>query len=219
MSQGLLTVTFWLRGVFFIPQNTVYGREIVNLGGHQFELALLQDFLSTKRALEETDWNAITASLTAREVHEDQIPSIEDTVERICWLLSFAGGALVAFCEREIEGGPAKLPVKHSRAITKTKKPFTPPLELSEPGTVRHWLQASYESFVVHEERYLLNNVIHMLCLADAEHNMTVQALLVASTLEILRYNFAQNVLLPSNRAIFDKDSFYTPGKKQRLSY
>jgi hypothetical protein len=53
--------------------------------------------------------------------------------------------------------------------------------------------------------------VIHMLCLADAEHNLTIQALLVASTLEILRHSFVQNVLLPSKRAIAKKNRLHKP--------
>jgi hypothetical protein len=48
---------------------------------------------------------------------------------------------------------------------------------------------------VVAEGTYRLRAVIHLLSLADAEHNFTIQALLVANTLEILRHSFAKNVL------------------------
>jgi hypothetical protein len=189
------------------------GPEILHLGGHEFELTLLSDYFSTKQALDTTNWNATTASLTVRRVHEHEISSIEEAQERICWLFSFAGGALVAFDERVIQGGPRNMPLSYVRSVNQTKKPFMPPIELREPGTIRSWLEASYGPFVIHERQYLLPHVIHMLSLADAEHNLTIQALLVASTLEILRYNFAQNVLVPSGRAIFKKGFYDLNGK------
>lgn len=214
LSRGPLTVRFSLRGAFFLPQKMPCGPEILHLGGYQFELTLLSDYFSTRRALEATNWNAITASLTVRGIREHDIPSIEEAAERICWLFSFAGGALVVFPERVIEGGPTNAPLCWIRSIDETKKPFTPPIELTEPGTTGKWLEASYGSFVAHEKQYLLPNVIHMLSLADAEHNLTIQALLVASTLEILRHKFAQNVLVPSGRAFFEKNVFRKPDGK-----
>jgi hypothetical protein len=211
--KGPLTVKFLLRGAFFMPSTMPCGPEVLHLGGHEFELTLLSDYFLTKQALDATNWNAITASLTVRGVHEHEIPSIEEAQERICWLFSFAGGALVAFVERTIEGGPTKMPLSYVRNVNDTKKPFMPPIELREPGTIRSWLETSYGPFVIHERQYLLPNVIHMLSLADAEHNLTIQALLVASTLEILRYSFAQNVLVSSGRAIFKKGLYDLDGK------
>jgi hypothetical protein len=151
VPQGPLSVKFSLRGALFLPQKMPHGPEILNLGGYQFELALLHDFIATKGALERTDWNAITASLTVRGVPEREIPSIEEAVVRICWLLSFAGGALVAFDQREIQGGPTNLPLTCIQAIIETKKPSTPPIELGDPGTAKTWLEASYCPFVANE--------------------------------------------------------------------
>lgn len=212
-SQGPLNVKFSLCGAFFLPRKMPCGPEMLHLGGREFELTLLLDYFSTKRALEESDWNAVTATLTVRGVYEHEIPSIEETVERISWLFTFAGGALVAFNERVIEGGPTSLPLSYLRSVNKTKTPFMPPIELIEPGTIVSWLEESYGPFVIHERQYLLPHVIHMLSLADGEHNLTIQALLVASTLEILRYNFAQNVLVPSGRAIFKRGFYDVDGK------
>src|SRR5216684_2395437 len=195
---GSLTVKYSLRGLLFWPENGAQP-DLLVLDGFQFELALLGTFSEIRIHLDKMGWNILTATLTAKGVNEEDLAKIDEVVERVCWLLSFAGGALIAVNVKQIDGGPAFLPWKHISALSEIKKPFIPPIDLCEPGTARHWVQSSYGPYVAVEGEYRLRAVIHLLSLADAEHNLTIQALLVANTLEVLRYNFKKNVLKSKN--------------------
>jgi len=191
---GSLTVKYSLRGLLFWPENGAQP-DLLVLDGFQLELALLGTFSEIRIHLDKMGWNILTATLTAKGVNEEDLAKIDEVVERVCWLLSFAGGALIAVNIKEIDGGPVSLPHKYIESIIDTSKPFIPPIDLCEPGIARQWVQASYNPYVVAEGTYRLRAVIHLLSLADAEHNFTIQALLVANTLEILRHSFAKNVL------------------------
>jgi len=146
---------------------------------------LLDTFSEVRNHLDKMGWNILTATLTATGIDEHELPKIDEVVERVCWLLSFAGGALVAVNVKDIYGGPASLPHTYITAIIETAKPFIPSIDLCEPGMARQRIQASYNPYVAVESRYRLRAVIHLLSLADAEHNLTIQALLVANTLEV----------------------------------
>jgi hypothetical protein len=195
---GSLTIRYILRGLLFWPEKSDHPDSLM-LDGFQLELGLIDTYFDAKKRLDEDGWNVLTATLTAKDVYEHDLPKLDEVVERVCWLLSFAGGALIAVNVKQIDGGPASLPWKHISALGEIKKPFIPPIDLCEPGTARHWVQSSYGPYVAVEGEYRLRAVIHLLSLADAEHNLTIQALLVANTLEVLRYNFKKNVLKSKN--------------------
>jgi hypothetical protein len=219
-TSGPLTVKFVLRGVLFSPEKMPFGPERVHLGGFQFELALFDEVSKTKAALEKNNWNMLTASITVRGLSKEQLPEIERVVCRVCWLLSFAEGALVAVNETEIQDDPSTPSRKCIQRIIDSPRPWVAPIDLeSAPGAVRQWLENTYTPFVEAEGKYHLNGIIHLLSLAGAEDNITIQALLVANTLEILRYNFAKNVLVPSNRALQKGDQFCSPIDRKSLGF
>jgi hypothetical protein len=111
---GSLTVKYSLRGLLFWPENGAQP-DLLVLDGFQLELALLGTFSEIRIHLDKMGWNILTATLTAKGVNEEDLAKIDEVVERVCWLLSFAGGALIAVNIKEIDGRDS-LPHKYIKA-------------------------------------------------------------------------------------------------------
>jgi hypothetical protein len=210
-----LTFRFFLRGLEFFPRRS----EILKIEGFDFEFALLDDIVRTRERLKDTNWGAVTASLTVRQTKASQFSALDDLVERLTWLLTFAGGGPVGVPRIEIEDANQATIKTILRALLKTRHPFRPPILLDHPGVAVHWLQSSYDRFAKLENKYRLRGVIHMLALADSENIVTLSGLIVANTLEILRFNFAHNILVPSGHATKKGDNFFNSKTGKPMSF
>lgn len=117
-----------------------------------------------------------------------QLNDATQSVESVCWLLSYATGGLCAVVHVEAQAGSD---VVHEEWRAST--PYAAPPYVVPSRQVVDFVRTALPHFEAQAAALKLRELIHLNLLARREHNLTTRALLVAAWLEVLRYNFAMS--------------------------
>ncbi len=216
-----ISVAFFLNGLRFLPDKGE--SEVINLDGFEFEFSLVDDYVALGQRIKE-NWNTVTAVAEVKDVDTDDLDKLTRTVEDACWLLSFAFGAGIGWVRLDTFDANGERITSVVRKLNSNDQPFHEPLLLDQlKGEMKRYLEVAYPAYRQYCEIFKLQNIIHELILVADEAVLTVQGLLLANVLEIIRYSFALNVLVPQGLAIQDGDQFKrskpVKGKSAQLSF
>ena len=73
------------------------------------------------------------------------------------------------------------------------------------------YLERCYGPFKAVAAEVPLQSLITLSILARTESTLEIKALIVANFLEVVRFQYAANVLVPANRAVRHRDDFLDP--------
>lgn len=146
--------------------------------------------------------------------------SLDDVTNKmrdICWLLSFATGALCGIRSLEVYiGTDCVRRCLYDVAQAFETQPYVIPAE-----DVSRFLTQTYPRFAHFSSKYSMRALIHLGLLAKREPIVNVKALIMANWLEVLRYHFARNVGVPKGYYTYDPhdDTFYEATTGKRASF
>lgn len=87
------------------------------------------------------------------------------------------------------------------------------------PGVIKPFLEACFAPAAVASKTLPLVRLINTLLDLRSEPVVHIKGLLAANFLEVLRYRYALNVLVPAGRARPEGDHFCAPGDKGTMSF
>ena len=132
-----------------------------------------------------------TTEVTVADVAEDKVQEVETAIERICWLLSFAGTCQVIPFEYEYPNGSGR---GHSMTVSGVAQYFRPAFEMSNGAQIKSFVEQTYNKYVCLEQSRKLNVIIHYLNQAEATAQPTeIKMILVFVALESLKHTFAES--------------------------
>lgn len=218
-TSDVVTVVFFLNGLRFLPQASY--PEVVQLGNQLFRFALVDDYVSLSKIVTD-NWGAVATVIEAENVKVDSTDQVQTAIDDACWLLSFAFGTSVGCVRTDVFDNNNRIHTR-LRQLDTAQQPFYSPLLIDQlQGELKHFLETAFGSFGQKADAYKLRNIIHILVEVAGQSVVSVEGLLLANVLEIIRYNFALNILVPRGEAVQDGDQFNRPakkGKSKRLSF
>lgn len=132
-----------------------------------------------------------TTKVTVADVAEDKVQEAKTAIERICWLLSFAGTCQVFPFEYEYPNGSE---LTHNFPVLGVAQYFRPAFEMSNGTQVKSFVEQTYNKYVCLEQMRKLNVIIHYLNQAEAPAQpMEIKLILVFVALESLKHTFAES--------------------------
>lgn len=214
--ETLTARRFYLTGIQFADGVVEFAS-----GGIRWRLQLLENFVETARLIEAEGPDVVTACLTSEPVARDRAPEVDDAASVITLLLSFAAGGNVGAVrtDEEHEGSvlTTRLRMGGSRATGFSLAPILP--SLMGPSVLKPFVEACHSPAVKASETLPLDRLVNTLLDLRSEPVVHIKGLLAANFLEILRYNYALNVLVPAGRAQRYGDQFYAPGEKRAMPF
>ncbi|MDO9446794.1 MAG: hypothetical protein Q7J20_02615 [Candidatus Nitrotoga sp.] len=132
-----------------------------------------------------------TTEVTVADVAEDKVQEAKTAIERICWLLSFAGTCQVVPFEYEYPSGTG---LTHTFAVSGVAQYFRPAFEISDGTQIKSFVEQTYNQYANLEQQRKLNVIVHYLNQAEASAQpMEIKLILVFVALESLKHTFAQS--------------------------
>lgn len=169
-------------------------------GGVQWRLSMLDDYLRTDFTRQD-EVEPVTAVLSSEqnELPEEEVDAVAARIET---MLSFAAGGLVTMVriDRKHEGETVATHLRDRRKVP----PFVfPPLlyDSATPGVLKHFIESAYESYTAASKWLPLRRFVHGLVYARSQGVIDIAALTAVNLLEVVRYNYAANVLVPAGVA------------------
>lgn len=179
-------------------------------GGYQFKFrqkpeVINRDFDRYKGTFFET------TEVTVAGVAEDKVQEVKTAIERICWLLSFAGTCQVVPFEYEYPNGSG---LTHTFAVLGAAQYFRPVFEISDGTQVKSFVEQTYNQYARLEQQRKLNVIVHYLNQAEAPapQPMEIKLILVFVALESLKHTFAESQGIPFD-GFFRKSTLNRNGK------
>jgi hypothetical protein len=131
-----------------------------------------------------------TTEVTVADVAEDKVQAVKEAMERICWLLSFAGTCQVIPFEYEYPNGSGH---GHSISASGVVQNFRPAFEMVDGAQLKSFVEQTYENYTRLELSRKLNVVIAYLVQTELQSQPTeVRLILVFVALENLKATFAK---------------------------
>lgn len=150
-----------------------------------------------------------TTEVIVADVAEDKVQEVKTAIERICWLLSFAGTCQVIPFGYEYPNGSG---LTHTFAVLGVAQYFHPVFEIRDGTQVKSFVEQTYNKYACLEPSRKLNIIIHYLNQAEAPAQpMEIKLILIFVALESLKHTFAQ-----SQGFRFKSGNFRTPEWKPR---
>lgn len=206
--NAMAKLVFYVSGfIFFEPKNNTAQ---FTVAGRDWTARLLEPYTDALNTLKDRPGSILVAIET--DAPEKDLTLVRSSLDTLLWLLSFAVGGTVQVARQDvvIGGKVVRSTLFDTRPV---RAPLLPPIWLDGPhsGLLKKYTEWSFDRWVSAESKYLLRSVTELLLLARGEPIVNVRALIVSNVLEILRYNFGANVLVPSGRATVDasSDEFY----------
>lgn len=132
-----------------------------------------------------------TTEVTVADVAEDKVQEVKTAIERICWLLSFAGTCQVVPFEYEYPNGSG---LTHTFAVLGAAQYFRPVFAISDGTQVKSFVEQTYNQYASLEQPRKLNVIFHYLNQAEAPAQpMEIKLVLVFVALESLKHTFAHS--------------------------
>ena len=156
-----------------------------------------------------------TAGRVTHIVRIDGIPHGEianavDTVRSLCWLVSLATSRLVSIARVEASLGD-RLVYRELRSLVEAPQRGLPLVNYHMTAAVEivRFIEHSFPAYRQYVATYRLNNLITMSILARQVVYQENKVLLMSNFLEVLRYNYAQNVAAPAGTFTQQGDKFF----------
>jgi hypothetical protein len=163
--------------------------------------------LKQNRAVVENNWSELkgqfceTTEITVSGVKKDELENCLEAIDRICWLLSFAGLSKVMRYAYEYPDGTAK---GMRQTVFGTTEFFRPTLDLRDGRLITEFIQQTYTNYVANEKQRRLNVVIDYLLQAERPNQPTECRLIFAFVLlENLKESFARSRSIPYAKGFF----------------
>ncbi|UTY60468.1 hypothetical protein [Massilia sp. erpn] len=142
-----------------------------------------------------------TTEIIVSNVGRNEVQKCLAAIDRICWLLSFAGLSKVMRYEYEYPDGSS---LGMQDAVSGTVEFFRPTLDLRDGRLIAEFIQQTYPTYVIHERRRRLNVVIDYLLQAERSNQPTECKLIFAFVLlENLKESFARSKSIPYVKGFF----------------
>jgi hypothetical protein len=151
-----------------------------------------------------------TSEILVRDVQPSQVQKTLQAIDRICWLLSFAGlSKVVCYGHDYPDGG-----LNQSRqTVIGTAESLRPTLNIEDGALVKSFIEQTYPNFVSLEKSRKINVVIDYLLEAERRSQPIECKLIFAFILlENLKYTFATSKSIPYVKGFFRKG----PGAKDK---
>lgn len=153
-----------------------------------------------------------TSEILVNDIVPDDVPKNLLEIDRICWLLSFAGlSRVLCYGHNYPDGSNCK--VRH--AVVGAANFFRPTLEISDGATIKSFVEQTYPTFVRLEKVRKLNVVIDYLLQAERQNQPTECRLIFAFVLlENLKDTYAREKGFLYHNGYFRKDKEKPNGQK-----
>jgi hypothetical protein len=151
-----------------------------------------------------------TSEILVRDVQPSQVQKTLQAIDRICWLLSFAGLSQVVCYGHDYQDGGLN---QSRQTVIGTAESFRPTLNIEDGALVKSFIEQTYPNFVSLEKSRKINVVINYLLEAERRSQPIECKLIFAFILlENLKYTFATSKLIPYVKGFFRKG----PGAKDK---
>lgn len=146
-----------------------------------------------------------TSEILVRNVQPSDVQKTLQAIDRICWLLSFAGLSRVLCYGHDYPDGGSN---QSRHAVIGTAEFFRPTLEIRDGALVKSFIEQTYPNFVRLEKSRKVNVVVDYLLQAERHGQPTECRLIFAFVLlENLKDTFARSKSIPYLKGFFRKDS------------
>lgn len=136
-----------------------------------------------------------TSEVLVKDVPPNDVPKTLAVIDRICWLLSFAGLSRVLCYGHDYPDGSAHR-VRHT--VFGVADFFRPTLEIRDGRAIKSFIEQAYPNFVRLEKIRKLNVVIDYLLQAERQNQPTECRLILAFVLlENLKDTYARSKAIP----------------------
>jgi len=214
--DSLVVRKYYLTGIHFLD-----GVIEIDAGGFHWKLDLLDDFFATSKMLDAEGSSVVTATLTSTPIPFSRSQEADDAAHVTALLLSFAAGGVIGIVrtdeEREGRLAAVRLQMSGTRAQGFSLAPILS--DTMGPGVIKPFIEASYFPAIAVSKRLPLARLILTLLDLRGESVVQIQGLLAAHFLEIVRYHYALNVLVPNGKATHSGDQFYSPNTRRVMSF
>jgi hypothetical protein len=152
-----------------------------------------------------------TTTVVVEDVEPDDLEKVLQTLDAICWLLSFASQSRVLSYGYEFPKGE---PTAHFKSVVGMANYFRPPFHLQDTAAIKGFVQQSFPEYKRLNKKRKLAAVFDYLVQAECPTQpMEVQLLLMFVTLESLKDTFARTVGIPYMKGFYRKPT----GKSGKL--
>lgn len=154
---------------------------------------------------------ADTTEVIVTDVLQGDVQEVKDAIERICWLLSFAGTCRVIPYGYEYPNGSG---LKHMMSVSGAAQHSRPVFERHNTTQIKSFVDQAYATYVLLEKSRKLNVVIDYLAQAEAPQQLLeMRSILGFVALENLKHTFAQSRGITYAEGAFRKPT-WTPGQR-----
>lgn len=149
-----------------------------------------------------------TSEILVRDVQPSEVDKTLKSIEKICWLLSFAGLSRVVYYRHDYPDDGFN---QSQHAAIGTAEFFRPTINIQDGALVKSFVEQTYPNFERLEENRKINVAIDYMLQAERHEQPTECRLILAFVLlENLKYTFARSKSIPYINGYFRK----TPNSK-----
>lgn len=160
---------------------------------------------------------AETSEVVVKDVAESQVQKARETLEKICWLLSFAGMCRVICYGYEY---PASSGHTHFSSVVGAANYFRPSIDIRNGRTVKEFVEQTYDQYFRLEKSRKLNVVIDYLVQAERPGQPTELKLILAFVaLESLKDTYARSISIPYVKHYFRKPTTRISGIGAKFTF
>ena len=177
-------------------------RVVFNCGGRAYEFKQHPDVITG--SMEQFKGRFVpTTQVLVENVRPNEVEAVLKEVDRICWLLSFAGMCRVVRYKYEYPDGTG---LGSENSTMGTAQFFRPTFVLHDGGQIKSFVEQSYAKYCRLEKRRKLNVVIDYLVQADRTGTPTeVKLIQIFVALECLKSTYAHSCGFPFVKGFFRK--------------
>jgi hypothetical protein len=158
-----------------------------------------------------TDRLIETSEATIEHIVPGEVAEAKAMIERLCWLLSFAGTCRVIPYGYEY---PANSGLKQVQSVSGVARHFRPAFEIRDGSLVKSFVEQTYQRYSELESERKLRVIFDYLAQAEAPGQlMEVRSILSFVALENLKHTFAHSKNIVYADGAFRKPS-WTPGQR-----
>lgn len=151
-----------------------------------------------------------TTTVLVEGIEPDDLKNVLQTLDAICWLLSFASQSRVLCYGYELPNGE---PTAHFNSVIGMANYFRPPFYLQDTAAIKRFVQQSFTEYKRLNKKRKLAAVFDYLVQAEYPiQSMEVQLLLMFVALESLKDTFARATGIPYMKGFYRKPTG-KPGK------
>lgn len=182
--------------------NVIRDRVVFSFGRRSYEFRQIPEVISA--SMEQFKGRFVpTTQVLVENVRPNEVEAVLKEVDRICWLLSFAGMCRVVRYKYEYPDGTG---LGSENSTMGTAQFFRPTFVLHDGGQIKRFVEQSYAKYRRLEKRRKLNVVIDYLVQADRTGTPTeVKLIQIFVALECLKSTYARSCGFPFVKGFFRK--------------